>query len=380
MTHTSPDVAIVGAGIVGAACARALAEDGLRVAVIESGIIAGSATGSGMGHVVVMDDSEAQFALTRYSRDLWAGLVGELPPDCEHEPCGTIWVAADEEEMAVARKKCEYCAARGVRAEVLDASRLYEAEPNLRPGLCGGLLVPDDRVIYPPGVARWLLEQAQDRGAELRLGVRATALTADGVTLDDGSSLSAGAVILACGTATVDLLPGLPVRPRKGHLVITERYARFIRHELVELGYLKSAHAVAADSVAFNVQPRRTGQILIGSSRQYGDELPDIRRGILCRMLHRAIEYMPGLARLAAIRTWTGFRAATPDKLPLIGRWPGHERVWLATGHEGLGIATSLGTARLLADQLAGRATAIPHGPYLPSRIGMRAGDPLVAL
>ena len=85
-------------------------------------------------------------------------------------------------------------------------------------------------------------------------------------------------------------------------------------------------------------------------------------------MLRRASEYMPRIGKLKAIRTWTGFRAATPDKLPLIGPCPGYERVWLATGHEGLGITTSLGTGRLLADLMAGRTSPIPAAPYLPAR------------
>ncbi len=135
----------------------------------------------------------------------------------------------------------------------------------------------------------------------------------------------------------------------------------------MELGYLKSAHSVSADSVAFNVQPRQTGQLLIGSSRQFGNEESAVDAPILRRMIERACGYMPGLARVSAIRSWTGFRAATPDKLPLIGQ-SAQEGVYLATGHEGLGITTSLGTARLLVEQLLGRASEIPIAPYLPTR------------
>jgi glycine/D-amino acid oxidase-like deaminating enzyme len=141
-----------------------------------------------------------------------------------------------------------------------------------------------------------------------------------------------------------------------------------MRHQLVELGYLKSAHSISSDSVAFNVQPRKTGQLLIGSSRQFGAEHSSVDAPILSRMLRRAEEYMPGISELSAIRTWTGFRAATPDKLPLIGPVPANPRLWLATGHEGLGITTSLGTGRLLADQVLRRPTAIPFEPYLPGR------------
>jgi glycine/D-amino acid oxidase-like deaminating enzyme len=137
----------------------------------------------------------------------------------------------------------------------------------------------------------------------------------------------------------------------------------------VELGYLRSAHSVSSDSVAFNVQPRRTGQILIGSSRQYGSENNDVDQVILARMLLRAQEYMPALGPLSAVRTWTGFRAATPDKLPLIGPWPGDESVFLATGHEGLGITASLATARIVADQITGTHPEIAIEPYLPARM-----------
>ena len=172
----------------------------------------------------------------------------------------------------------------------------------------------------------------------------------------------------AAGASSADLTPGLEIKKRKGHLVITDRYPGFLRHQLVELGYLKSAHSVSTDSVAFNVQPRRTGQILIGSSRQYGAEHKEVDHFMLVRMLQRAQEYMPRLAQMSAVRVWTGFRAATPDKLPLIGPWSSDKSIFLATGHEGLGITTSLATARILADQIVGTKPQIPIEPYLPSR------------
>lgn len=358
---STPDVLIVGAGIVGAACARECARAGLAVEIIEAGVVGGGATAAGMGHLVAMDDSEAQLALTRYSQELWRELAAELPADCEAWTCGTLWVAADAEEMAEVERKERFYRERGVPAEVLDGRALYEAEPELRPGLAGGLRVPEDGIVYPPSVARHLLA-----GIPLVRG-RVTALQADGVTLADGTRRAAGAVVGATGHWAPELLPGLAVRRRKGHLAITDRYPGFVRHQLVELGYLKSAHSATADSVAFNVQPRTTGQLLIGSSRQFGAVEGAVEPAMLGRMLARAAEYLPGLARLSVLRTWTGFRAATPDHLPLIGR---HEEtgLWLATGHEGLGITTSLGTARLLVDQLVGRESAIPREVYGPGR------------
>jgi glycine/D-amino acid oxidase-like deaminating enzyme len=326
-------------------------------------MIGGGATAAGMGHLVVMDDSEAQFALTRYSQQLWDEM--SLPPEVEYDACGTIWIAADDEEMAEARRKAKFYSERGVRVEILDAHSLAEAEPNLRPGLAGGLRVPGDSVIYPPCAARFLVESS---GADLFLGVPVETVTAGGVRLRDGALISAGVIVNSAGSWSPALTPGLEVKKRKGHLVITDRYPQFVRHQLVELGYLKSAHSLTADSVAFNIQPRKTGQLLIGSSRQY-DEDAGVDNSILSRMIDRAIEYLPALRKLSSLRTWTGFRAATPDKLPLIGPHPEHKRLYLATGHEGLGITTSLATAKLLLAQIMNREAAIPVAPYLPSRV-----------
>lgn len=90
-------------------------------------------------------------------------------------------------------------------------------------------------------------------------------------------------------------------------------------------------------------------------------------------MIERARCFMPDIGTLSAIRIWTGFRAATPDKLPLIGPWPEDNTLFLAAGHEGLGITTSLGTAQLLVDHLVGNKTQIPIEPFLPERFARRA-------
>jgi len=222
--------------------------------------------------------------------------------------------------------------------------------------------VPDDSVLYPPCAARHLLQ-----GIDVRRQAAAE-VSGQGIRLRDGTFLAAGIAVNATGAWAPELTPGIEVRKRKGHLVITDRYPGFVTHVLVELGYLKSAHSTTADSVAFNAQPRRTGQVLLGSSRQFGSETAAIESHILTRMLRRAQEYMPEIGELAAIRTWTGFRAATPDKLPLIGPTLADPRLYLATGHEGLGITTSLATGRLVADLITGRAPAIPAEPYLPGR------------
>jgi len=361
------DVVIVGAGIVGAACAFQCASRGMRTAVVEAKSIGGGATAAGMGHIVVMDDSPAQLALTHYSQTLWQELSKTLPADVEYESCGTLWVAADDEEMLEVRRKSDVYASAGVATEVLDARTLADAEPQLRTPLAGALFVPSDAVLYPPCAAGYLMAKARSLGAKLHRRKVLSAHSGE-VRLDDGTHLNSTHIVIASGADACDLLPALPIKKRKGHLVITDRYPGFVRHQLVELGYLKSAHSSTADSVAFNVQPRKTGQLLIGSSRQYGAEDTTVNQPTVAAMTERAQSYLPNIGELSSIRVWTGFRAATPDKLPLIGPWPEDDSLFLATGHEGLGITTSLGTASILADYLEGTAPAIPTAPYLPAR------------
>jgi glycine/D-amino acid oxidase-like deaminating enzyme len=144
------DVVILGAGIVGAACAHACAAAGMRVGIVEPGVPAGAASAAGMGHLVVMDDSPAQLALSHYSREQWRSLRSALPASVEYEEWGTLWVAADAEEMAEVFSKQEIYARNGIVSEVLDEQALREAEPNLRLGLAGALRVVHDGVIYPP--------------------------------------------------------------------------------------------------------------------------------------------------------------------------------------------------------------------------------------
>jgi glycine/D-amino acid oxidase-like deaminating enzyme len=321
-----------------------------------------------MGHIVVMDDSPAQLALTLLSRQLWDQLAPSLPDTVEFDRCGTVWIAQDEEEMAEVHRKHAAYSAAGVETEILDAAALHAAEPNLAAGLAGALLVPGDAVLYPPVAAGFLVERAVASGATFYAETPVAAAQNHTVTLHDGSSLHADVIVNAAGASAGQLTPGLSIRKRKGHLVITDRYPGFCRHQLIELGYLKSAHSVSADSVAFNLQPRRTGQMLLGSSRQFTDESSAVDGRIVQAMIERAERYAPNIGALSALRVWTGFRAATPDKLPLIGPSLADASVWLATGHEGLGITTSLATARLLADQILGRPSPIAIEPYLPAR------------
>ncbi|WP_394787115.1 NAD(P)/FAD-dependent oxidoreductase [Rhodoferax sp.] len=356
----SPDVIIVGAGIIGAACAHALAQAGQQVLVLDARL--GGATGAGMGHLVVMDDNPAELALSQYSVAQWRALAPSLSPDCAFSGCGTLWIAANAEEMAAAEDKQRRLQDQGIACELLGAAALAQAEPALRSGLAGALKVPGDGIVYAPNTARWLLAQSGNRIQVEPAQV--TALHTGSVHLADGSRRQAPQILLANGIQATTLCPELPIRPKKGHLLITDRYPGSVNHQLVELGYVTSAHHSVGPSVAFNLQPRPTGQLLLGSSRQFDTTDPAVEPEMLQAMLQRALDYIPGLAGLNAIRSWTGMRAATPDSLPILGAHPTRAGLWLAVGHEGLGVTTALGTADLLAALMLGHTPPLDAAAY----------------
>lgn len=360
------ELIIIGAGIVGAACAEAAVAAGLRVAVVECGAVGGGASAAAMGHLVAMDGDAHELALCSYSLRLWQRWADW--PQAEYQRCGTLWVARNGDELDTVAARVDALAAVGVQAVAVDAAGLYQREPQLAAGLCGGMHVPGDAVVYPPRVAWRLIEDACRQGMQLFAGARATQLVEDGVLLADGRVLR-GPVLVATGSALPELLPELPMRARKGQLVITDRHRPLLRHQLIEMGYAAAAHGADAASVSFNVQPRPNGQLLIGSSREYDAVDNGISMALLQRMLRRAFDFVPVLQELRALRSWCGFRPATPDGLPYLGAVPGRHRVWVAAGHEGLGITAAPGSARLLVDAFLGRSPALALDPYRPDRL-----------
>ena len=373
----SAELAIVGGGVVGCALAYTAAQRGLRVVLFEAAGLASGATGAGMGHLVVLDEDPAECALARASMrcmQAWPGDWWHGHHWPRSAPTGTLWLVETERQQAAALAKQGRLQACDWPAHWLDAAALRTQEPALAHDLLGALWVPQDDVIYGPGMAQALAHQAQQLGAVVRVHSPVQAVHAQGLVLTDGTQVAAQQVVVAAGVHTPHLIPDspLPIRPRKGLLAITERYPGWLRHAVVELGYIDSAMGDAPESVAFNLQPRETGQLLLGSTRQYGDTDPAVGPELLARMVRRALRFVPGIGDLQLLRSWAGFRPATPDGRPLIGRLP--NGVWVAAGHEGLGLTTAAGTAALCCDLLLGRVPLLDPAPFDPMRF---AQDPL---
>jgi glycine/D-amino acid oxidase-like deaminating enzyme len=363
-----PDTIVVGAGIVGAACAVELQARGLEVLLVDARHPGAGVTAAGMGHLVALDETDDELDLCLLSLGRWDDYLSTQAGLAEHVRCGTLWVAEDDVQMAHALARAERLGRRGWHADALSGAELARIEPALRAGLTGGVRVARDGVVYPPAVARDLAARVSALGGRTLFGTQVARIDAGCVTLVSGERLAAGAIVVAAGTAVPQLLPGVPVFPRKGHLAITARYPRRLSHQVVSMGYGQTEADSDAPAIAANVQPRITGQWLIGSCRQDGIADTDVDPRVLAHVLRSAIALLPCLADMTIIRSWTGLRPATRDGRPIIGRHPALDRVWIAAGHEGLGVTTAFGTAQLLADLMLERPPAIDAGPYSPSR------------
>ena len=159
------DLIIAGAGIVGAACADRATSEGLRVAVIEPGVVGGGATGAGMGHLVALDDNEFEFALAMRSLALWEEM--REVAEAEFQRCGTLWLAENEREYAELRSKLGRLGSLGRRAELLPTRTCCGSSNRPWHRTVAVARMIDDAVIYPPGITRWMLRRARSRGAAI---------------------------------------------------------------------------------------------------------------------------------------------------------------------------------------------------------------------
>jgi glycine/D-amino acid oxidase-like deaminating enzyme len=369
---------VVGAGVVGAACAHYAARAGLSVTVIDRGPVAGGTTGAGEGNLLVSDKEPGpELELALLSSRLWRELAEELPPAVEYEPKGGLVVADDDKSLAALRDFADGQRAAGVTADDVPATGLAELEPHLAPDLAGGVHYPQDAQVQPALAAAHLLRAAGDR-VRLRPGEQVTAILTGpggevrGVRTPEGD-LHAPYVVNAAGTwgGEVARLAGvaLPVRPRRGFVLVTEPLPHLVRHKVYAADYVAD---VASDSAALQtsavVEGTPSGPVLIGASRERVGFDRTLSVPALSRLAAQAVRLFPVLGTVRALRTYAGFRPYLPDHLPAIGADPRRPGLLHACGHEGAGIGLAPATGQIVAALVAGGDLPLDIGPFRPER------------
>lgn len=372
-------VAVLGAGIVGAACARELSLAGFEVTVVDRGGAAAATTSHGEGNVLVSDKGAGpELRLAQLSRRLWpevlAGITersadgAKAVEAVEWEPKGGIVIATTD---AGARELSRFAAAQraaGVRAEVLDAGAVAEAEPFVTRDHTAALHYPEDAQVQPAAAAVALLVDALAAGAELWTGCEVLGAVTRGGRLT-GVRTSAGLLeadlfVNAAGPWSGQLAArlGAPVdvRPRRGDVLVTTPLPPTVFHKVYDADYVGAVGSSAEDlQTSAVVESTRAGSVLLGSSRRRVGFDDRLRPEVLSAIAAKALRLFPGLAGVPVMRAYGGFRPYVPDHLPVIGADPRLPGLWHAGGHEGAGIGLSLGTALLLRNLMLNQPTEI---------------------
>ncbi|MDF3294298.1 FAD-dependent oxidoreductase [Streptomyces sp. RB6PN23] len=378
----SSDVIVVGAGVVGAACAYYATRSGLSVTVIDRGPVAGGTTGAGEGNLLVSDKEPGpELELALLSTRLWRELAEPLPLQIEYEAKGGLVVASDAVAMDTLREFAKRQEKAGVPAEEIPADRLADLEPHLVPGLAGGFHYPQDAQVQPALAAAHLLRAS---GARIRLGEEVTGLLAattgevTGVRTTTGT-VHAPHVVNATGTWGGELArragTELPVLPRRGFVLVTEPLPRVVRHKVYAADYVAD---VASGSAALQTSPvvegTPAGPVLIGASRERVGFDRTLSVEALRRLAAQATALFPVLAGVRAVRAYAGFRPYLPDHLPAIGRDPRVPGLLHACGHEGAGIGLAPATGVLIAGMLSGAELPLDATPFSPARFAGGSG------
>jgi D-hydroxyproline dehydrogenase subunit beta len=402
------DAVVIGAGMVGAATAAWLAGTGRSVCVIDRTGPLGGTTAAGEGNILVSDKVPGpELTLALRSATLWQEFAAEPGPgfESEHgfefENKGGVVVAADQEQLTGLRDLARRQQAEGVEAAGLDEAGLHEAEPQLAAGLAGGAFYPQDCQVQPMLAAVAFLARAGRLAGPALSTARAEAVSLEpaGTALrlhTDRGRIDTQVVVNAAGPwagqVAGRLGSALPVRPRRGHILVTEPLPPLVRHKVYECGYVATvlSDSPASDDSASNdsasndtgtaysavVESTVSGTVLIGSSRDFAGRLPGPRTGpsvperaVLAEIARRAVALFPFLRRVRAIRGYNGFRPASPDHLPMIGPDPAVPGLYHAAGHEGAGIGLAPATAELLTAIIDGAPPPVDPAPFAPARL-----------
>src|SRR4051812_24612756 len=376
-------VVVVGAGIVGAATAHALAARGVDVDLLDAGELSGGTTRLGEGNVLCSDkDAGPQLDLAVVGVGAFADIERRYGELARIRRKGALVVHRDAAGLAAEPARLERLAAAGVRCAWLEPEQARALEPGLAPDLLGASYFPDDLQSDARAIARGMALEPRAAGARIRTHTSVKMiLPGEGVRLAD-ETLRADAVVLAAGPWSAELARGagleLPLEPRKGQLVRLDPGAVTVRHKVFDGGYLAAVAAPAAElQLSTVLETTWRGDVLVGSSRERRgfDTSPD--PAVTQALLERAARLIPGVAQLTPADAWAGLRPWLPDGLPALGPSRAVPGLWVATGHEGAGVGLGPISGELVATALCGERPALGLAPFDPDRFaGARAGRP----
>jgi glycine oxidase len=374
---TRYDAVVIGAGLIGLACAWRASRRGLSVLVLDRAPAAGAGA-SDVAAGMLAPVTEADFGEERLlrvnlaARRSWPAFAAELEErtglPTGYRESGALVVAADRDDAEALRRLHAFQLELGLQTEWLPATRCRRVEPGLSPRIAGGVLAHDDAQADPRAVVTALERVA----GELVLGVEAQAIEQSGgrvsaVRTSEGT-VDCGAVVVAAGAWSPALAPeghGPPVRPVKGQII--ELHTRAATGEpFTRIVRTPRCYLVA----------RGDGRIVLGATvEEQGFDTAVTADGVL-RLLEAAWEVLPEVGELELVGARAGLRPGTPDNGAVVGFDPAVAGLVWATGHWRNGVLLAPLTGELVAELLSGGSPPEAAGALSPARfaeLGARA-------
>lgn len=351
------DVVIVGAGIIGCACAHYLSRRGLQVVILEREGVAAGASGACDGHLTIQTKQTGlHLELALESRELYDA----LPPDFAHRTrwrtCGSLLVAQSPTEVEALEALTADRQAAGVPVRMVTGSRARQLEPSLAPTVCAAAHCPTDAQANPWRITQWFADASCQAGAQIVTGqaVSGIEVAPGAVTVvTAGGVWEARVAVVACGAWTPGLcaaLDDLPIRPRRGEVLVTERLPRLLNGLVISASYLARKHgAGSGNGAALAIEQTARGNVLVGGTREFVGYRTDASPQGLGELAAGVGRLLPPLEQANLIRVFAGLRPHVAGGLPIIGPLPDQPSVVVATGHEGDGIMLAPVTGRLVA-------------------------------
>jgi sarcosine oxidase subunit beta len=372
------DAVVVGGGIVGLAIARAMAREGLAVALVEQGDLGGAVTGASLACIGTHMIDREELPLLLWARDAWAGLEAETGRGFEHRRCGQLRFLLDERDRPVAQAWIAAERAHGLAPRLLEPAEVRALEPLLEGPIVAATWSPEDAVVNPFLAARALAVDAVRHGARILARTPASRVVERGGRVvgveTPGGLLEARHVVLAAGPWTARLAAGLgvalPTRPRKAQCLATVAVPPGTIRRVV--GACEAAAGVQAGYT--QIQQAASGQVLFNTVLAGGlaedgalerPALPDCR--FVADSIAMLLRLFPRLRGVALLRSWVRFESVNPDDRFAIGEI-GPEGLLVAAGCSGTGFVRAPAIGRIVADRVLGRPAPFATGLYDPAR------------
>jgi glycine oxidase len=374
------DAVVVGAGVIGLACAWRAARHGLRVTVLERDRPAAGATGVAAGMLAPVGEAswgeEGLLSLNLESLRRWPAFASDLESDAEAEvgyrECGALHVAIDRDEAEALRRRHELHRRLGLESQWLRPQDCRRLEPGLAPALTGGVEAPHEAAADPRRLTSALMSALERLRVDVRWRSEVTAArAADGIWRVEtvaGDSFETRGLVVAAGawSGAADWLPSearIPVRPVKGEILTLRGPADQPVCERI----------VAGERVY--VVPRGDGRLVVGATVEERGFDTTLTAGGVLELLREAYRLLPDVAELELVEANAGLRPGTPDNAPLIGP-AGPDGLIAATGHYRNGVLLAPVTADCVASLLAGEQPplALDINRYSPLRFEAGAG------